>query len=536
MARDAAFHARDEQVLEPNIGKSAARHHVIVAAPRAIGVEVARCHAALDQIFSCRAVGGDVARRGDVIGGDGIAQQSQNARPVDILDVRHFHGQFLEEGRMLDVGRGFIPLIEITLSHLDLVPKIASGKYIRVFLAKHFRVEARSQRIEDFLRRRPDFFQVDRLVVFTFADGFSIQVNVHRPGQGIGHDQRRRCQVIGFDQGMNAPLEVAVARNDRRGDEVPAADGFRHLARQRAAVADAGGAAVADHVEAQFGERFEQVRLLEIFRDHARAGRQAGLDVWLDRQPFFDGLPGDQSRGDHHGWVAGIGAGGDGSDDYHAVADLVGAAVRADSSLFCHILGLEFVAAFLDRRGQRLLENLLHLGQGNAILRTLGAGQGGQNRPQVQFERVAKFRGGGARLAEQALGAAIGLDQFDLFISPARQAQIAQRLGIHREVADGGAVFGGHVGDGGAVRQRHSVQAGAVELDELVHHALLAQHLGDGQDQVGGRDAVLKFAVQLEPDHVRQEHVHWLAEHHGFGLDAAHAPAQHAQAVDHGGV
>ena len=80
------------------------------------------------------------------------------------------------------------------------------------------------------------------------------------------------------------------------------------------------------------------------------------------------------------------------------------------------------------------------------------------------------------------------------------------------------------------------VQSGAVELDELVDDALLAQHLGDSQHQVGGRNALAKPAVQLEADHVRQEHIHRLAEHHGFRLDAADAPAYHAEPVDHGGV
>ena len=32
-------------------------------------------------------------------------------------------------------------------------------------------------------------------------------------------------------------------------------------------------------------------------------------------------------------------------------------------------------------------------------------------------------------------------------------------------------------------------QPGSVEFDELAHDAFLAQHLGDGEHQVGGRDA-----------------------------------------------
>ena len=81
-----------------------------------------------------------------------------------------------------------------------------------------------------------------------------------------------------------------------------------------------------------------------------------------------------------------------------------------------------------------------------------------------------------------------------------------------------------------------AAHARAEELDELADHALLAQHLGDGQHQVGRRRALAHLAVQAEADHLRDQHRHRLAQHGRLGLDAAHAPAQHAQAVDHGGV
>ena len=75
--------------------------------------------------------------------------------------------------------------------------------------------------------------------------------------------------------------------------------------------------------------------------------------------------------------------------------------------------------------------------------------------------------------------------------------------------------------------------AGAVKLDELADDALLAEHLRHGQHQVGGRRPGRQFAVQLEPDDLRNQHRHRLAEHRGLGLDAADAPAEHAEAVDH---
>ena len=79
-------------------------------------------------------------------------------------------------------------------------------------------------------------------------------------------------------------------------------------------------------------------------------------------------------------------------------------------------------------------------------------------------------------------------------------------------------------------------EAGAEELDELSDHAALAQHLGDGEHEVGRGDAFLQLAGELEADHFGQHHRQRLAEHGGFRLDAADAPAEHRQAVHHRGV
>ena len=136
----------------------------------------------------------------------------------------------------------------------------------------------------------------------------------------------------------------------------------------------------------------------------------------------------------------------------------------------------------------------------------------------------------------QALGLRIRLDQRDLLVAAAGQAQVLQRFGVDREDAAGGAVFRRHVADGGAVGQCQVLQARAEELHELADHALLAQHLRHGQHQVGGGRAFRQPAGQLEADHLRNQHGGRLAQHRRLGLDAAHAPAQYAQAVDHGGV
>ena len=57
-----------------------------------------------------------------------------------------------------------------------------------------------------------------------------------------------------------------------------------------------------------------------------------------------------------------------------------------------------------------------------------------------------------------------------------------------------------------------------------------------GEHQVGGGRARRQLAAQPEADHLGDQHRERLAEHGRLGLDAADAPAQHAQPVDHGGV
>jgi hypothetical protein len=63
-----------------------------------------------------------------------------------------------------------------------------------------------------------------------------------------------------------------------------------------------------------------------------------------------------------------------------------------------------------------------------------------------------------------------------------------------------------------------------------------AEHLGEGEHQVGGGGAGGQCVVEAHPDHHRGEQEEGLAQHAGLGLDAADTPAEDACAVHHGGV
>ena len=58
----------------------------------------------------------------------------------------------------------------------------------------------------------------------------------------------------------------------------------------------------------------------------------------------------------------------------------------------------------------------------------------------------------------------------------------------------------------------------------------------DGQHKVSGGNAFFELAAELETHHFRDQHRYGLAEHGRFGFNPAHAPAQYAEAIDHGGV
>ena len=135
-----------------------------------------------------------------------------------------------------------------------------------------------------------------------------------------------------------------------------------------------------------------------------------------------------------------------------------------------------------------------------------------------------------------ALRLGVGKHQRDAVRGAAGIAQIADGVVVDRKEAAGGAIFRRHVAERGPVRDGQIGHAGTEIFDELADHAALAQHLRNGQDEIGRGNAFLELAVETHADHFRQQHRIRLTEHRGFCFDAADAPAEHRQAVDHGGV
>ncbi len=127
----------------------------------------------------------------------------------------------------------------------------------------------------------------------------------------------------------------------------------------------------------------------------------------------------------------------------------------------------------------------------------------------------------------------VGLDELDLTLVAAGEAQVVDGDLVDREHRSSRAELGAHVADRRTVGQRHSADSLTVELDELADHTVLAEHVGDREHDVGGGHTGGDLTGELETEDARNEHRDRLAEHRGLRFDAAHTPAEHAEAVDH---
>ena len=73
---------------------------------------------------------------------------------------------------------------------------------------------------------------------------------------------------------MDARLEIAVSRQDGRGDDIMLKNRFLDRGRQGTGITDAGGAPVTDQVESQLAEIRLQTGFLKIIGHHPGSGCQ----------------------------------------------------------------------------------------------------------------------------------------------------------------------------------------------------------------------------------------------------------------------
>jgi hypothetical protein len=185
------------------------------------------------------------------------------------------------------------------------------------------------------------------------------------------------------------------------------------------------------------------------------------------------------------------------------------------------------------QRVERALERVPDLREADAVLRALRPREARLDRREVERQDLGVVRLGDAVPAEEALLPRVGLDERDARLGSPREPQVGDRRRVERERAARRAVLGRHVRDRRAVGERELGEAGTRELDELPDDAVLPQHLGDAQDEVGRVDPFGQAPDEPQPTTCGMSIESGWPEHRRLGLDTADAPPEDAEAVDH---
>src|SRR5438270_10500537 len=110
----------------------------MIAAARAVRVEVGGLDAVLLQIFSGGTVFLDGAGGRDVIGGHAVAEHGEHARPLNICDRRGTYCHIVEVRSLPNVSRVLFPTVGLTLGDRQAAPMLVSLENFAVTSGKHF--------------------------------------------------------------------------------------------------------------------------------------------------------------------------------------------------------------------------------------------------------------------------------------------------------------------------------------------------------------------------------------------------------------
>ena len=251
------------QITDAHVRERAPHHHLVVAPPRAVRVEVARRDGQRGEIEPRGRVRGDRSRRRDVVGRHGVPEDAQNARAHDIPRRRGLRRQADQIRRLLHVGGSRIPAILVALRHLETLPDLVAVDPVRRTRPGTVPVPRPPPPTRPPLLRTARDRAGTRGSRGVVPQWFGGEIDIDRPGQRIRDHQHGRRQIVGPHEWMDARFEVPVAAEDGGRHQLLLDDALGDGRRDGAGIADAGGAAVADDVEAQrlqIGHQARRVR------------------------------------------------------------------------------------------------------------------------------------------------------------------------------------------------------------------------------------------------------------------------------------
>ena len=143
-------------------------------------------------------------------------------RCVDALEVR----------RIAHVGGLVVPGVGFAAGRIDGAPAGVAVEHVGVAVEEQLAGDVLEDELLDLLRGRPDVLQVDELAVAAGAERLLGEILLHRTGERVGDDERRRGEVVGLHVGADAAFEVAVAGEHGGGDDAVLVDGGGDFRRQ----------------------------------------------------------------------------------------------------------------------------------------------------------------------------------------------------------------------------------------------------------------------------------------------------------------
>ena len=337
----AALPALGKGILELHVRERASHHHLMVAAPRTVGVPLVLGHAMLREIAGGRRAFGNRAGRRDVVGRHEVAQERQHAC---VLHRAHCLVLcILEVGRAAHIGRALVPGIGRRGRCRNGLPCVRAFEEALGRLLVEVSREHLCKHIADLFIGRQKVGEHDGLAVLAGTHRLLREIGVERADKRVGNDERRLCKIVLCDIGRDAAIEVPVARKDARELEIVCM-----LMKGRcnaSGVADAAHAAKAAGEEAKLLEWRCEVRTLQDFERRMAARSHDLLDPGLGLKAEIRGFLRDKACCHHHGRIGCRRAARDGSDRKRAMVELA----RPVAELERHLPRLGLVA-MLDRR------------------------------------------------------------------------------------------------------------------------------------------------------------------------------------------
>src|SRR5581483_710637 len=185
---DTPLNARHEEITQADVGERAPHHDFVIAAARAVGVEIDRFHALLDEVTRRGARLRDVAGRGDVIGRYRVTQDGEGTGAMYVRERGRRHGHAFEVRRVLHIGRAGIPGIALARGNLDAGPILIAGEHAGIAFPEHLRVDGAQQDFLHFLVAGPDLGEAHRLAGLVLAERLAGEIDIERTGESVGHD------------------------------------------------------------------------------------------------------------------------------------------------------------------------------------------------------------------------------------------------------------------------------------------------------------------------------------------------------------